>query len=36
MKLSKLSDQVKELAQKLAILGEKVERNLSQRKDQGP
>ncbi len=36
VKLSKVSDQVKELTQKLAILGEKVERNLSQRKDQGP
>ena len=32
VKLSKLSDQVKELTQKLAILGEKVERNLSQQK----
>ncbi len=34
-KLSKLSDQVKELAQKSAILGEKVERSLSQRKKEG-
>jgi len=36
VKLSKLSNQVKELVQKSAVLSEKVERNLSRRKDQKP
>ena len=36
VKLSKLSNQVKELVQKSAVLTEKVERNPSRRKDQKP
>ncbi len=36
VKLSKLSNQVKELVQKSAVLSEKVERNLSRRNDQEP